>query len=181
VLARIHRDELPSETTNGNNKMNEHSATITSTTNHDETSYFNVLKSWSLGGIGTSILVESRMGTRIVLDVGSTPIFHDTVSANIVIISHGHLDHSGGMFSHARAHYLLFQKIPTYYMPLALVDKVRNVERALWELDSAQTDDDDRKNKISTSATPPPGLPITIVGVKPGDEILLSNTAQNER
>lgn len=143
----------------------------------EESSFFKVLKSWSLAGVGTSVLIESRMGTQIALDVGSTLIIQDTSSASIVLVSHGHLDHSGGLFSHARAHYLLFNKVPTYYMPMALVSKVRNVERAMWELDSSKIND----NTCSAPTSPPPGMPIHIVGVKPGDEIPLSNTAKSER
>lgn len=156
--------------------------------NQDEPSYFKLLNCWSLGGVGTSVLIESRMGTRIALDVGCTPIIHDTVSASIVLMSHGHLDHSGGLFSHARAHFLLFHKIPTYYMPIPLVDKVRNAEKAMCDLDSAKiaSNNEELCSTDSKFSTPTlrtsPGMPINIVGVKPGDEIpLSSSTAQGER
>jgi glyoxylase-like metal-dependent hydrolase (beta-lactamase superfamily II) len=92
-------------------------------------------------------------------------------------MSHGHLDHTGGLFSHARAHYLLFQKTPTYYVPSDLVDKLRNVEMAMWALDSANSDDGERSNVDP----PPPGMPINIVGVHPGDEISLGKTKHGER
>ena len=36
----------------------------------------------------------------------STPIFDHTIGASAVVLSHGHIDHFGGIFSHARAHSL---------------------------------------------------------------------------
>jgi hypothetical protein len=71
-------------------------------------------------------------------------------------------------------------------MPIALVDKVRNVERAMWDLDSAKIASDNEgfcnnDSIFSALTSPPPGMPIHIVGVKPGDEIPLSSTAQRER
>jgi len=41
---------------------------------------------------------------RLVFDLGCTPIYEETIKSNTVIISHGHLDHVGAIFGHARAH-----------------------------------------------------------------------------
>ena len=41
---------------------------------------------------------------RIAFDMGSTPVIDAAIPAKHVFLSHGHVDHSGGIFSHARAH-----------------------------------------------------------------------------
>ena len=76
---------------------------------------------WSKAGIGTSVVVEynnnnnnshgkqqqqqrKNRGARIVLDIGATPIFDETIPSSVVLLSHGHIDHVGALFSHARAY-----------------------------------------------------------------------------
>lgn len=60
--------------------------------------------------MGTSIVLEYNPGNgskkrpRIVLDLGATSIYEDSIRANTILITHGHLDHVGAIFSHARAH-----------------------------------------------------------------------------
>jgi len=73
-------------------------------------SSIRLLSCWSKAGVGTSSVLEYNPGTggkkrpRIVLDLGATPIYEDAIRANTVFITHGHLDHVGAIFSHARAH-----------------------------------------------------------------------------
>jgi glyoxylase-like metal-dependent hydrolase (beta-lactamase superfamily II) len=52
----------------------------------------------------TPTTTSSRAGPRIVFDVGATPCFDDAIPAKYVFLSHGHIDHVGALFSHARAH-----------------------------------------------------------------------------
>lgn len=88
--------------------------------------HWNILSSWSKAGIGTSIVLElkkpsdgggapssqqhqsssssKKQSPRIVFDIGATPCFDDAIYAKYVFISHGHVDHVGALFSHARAH-----------------------------------------------------------------------------
>ena len=84
--------------------------------------HWNILSSWSKAGIGTSIVLElkkpsdassqqhlsssssKKQSPRIVFDIGATPCFDDAIYAKYIFISHGHVDHVGALFSHARAH-----------------------------------------------------------------------------
>lgn len=83
--------------------------------------HWQVHSTWSKAGVGTNIVLELRPPPsnlvtktstqatnksmpRIAFDMGSTPIFDAAIPAKYVFLSHGHVDHSGGVFSHARAH-----------------------------------------------------------------------------
>jgi hypothetical protein len=83
---------------------------------------------WSKAGVGTSFVLElkspssqvpapssspisddvkktsKKRPARIALDMGATPCFDDAIPAKYVFLSHGHIDHVGALFSHARAH-----------------------------------------------------------------------------
>ena len=124
----------------------------------------------------------SKKRPRIVLDLGATPVYCESIRANTVLISHGHLDHVGAIFSHARAHsvtcsgsVILFQgfadrcdvvlthlyshfhrSVPTYYVPEVIREKVEQARDAMAALDG-----DDRS------------FPMKIIGVQPGDEVEL--------
>ena len=82
---------------------------------------WKVHSAWSKAGVGTSIVLElfsssptksaattpearTKKMPRIAFDMGSTPVFDAAISAKYVFLSHGHIDHVGGVFSHARAH-----------------------------------------------------------------------------
>ena len=47
---------------------------------------------------------QAKPGPRVVFDLGATPCFDDAIPAEYVFLSHGHIDHVGALFSHARAH-----------------------------------------------------------------------------
>ena len=84
--------------------------------------HWRVHSAWSKAGVGTSIVLEVRsppptkssaatsLDARkkkmpiIAFDMGSTPVFDAAIPAKHVFLSHGHVDHVGGVFSHARAH-----------------------------------------------------------------------------
>ena len=90
--------------------------------------HWNILSSWSKAGIGTSIVLElkkppspstsdssdahqplsKKSSPRIAFDMGATPCFDDAIPAKYVFVSHGHVDHIGALFSHARAHAVTF-------------------------------------------------------------------------
>jgi glyoxylase-like metal-dependent hydrolase (beta-lactamase superfamily II) len=88
-----------------------HSYTMSST-------HWKVHSAWSKAGIGTNIVLELRVPPstacnvdvsikkmpRIAFDMGSTPVFDAAIPAKHIFLSHGHIDHVGGVFSHARAH-----------------------------------------------------------------------------
>jgi L-ascorbate metabolism protein UlaG (beta-lactamase superfamily) len=87
-----------------------HSYTMSST-------HWKVHSAWSKAGIGTNIVLELRAPPsakcsdvskkkmpRIAFDMGSTPVFDAAIPAKFIFLSHGHVDHVGGVFSHARAH-----------------------------------------------------------------------------
>ena len=80
--------------------------------------HWNVRAAWSLAGVGTSIVLElksppqdsaattkkSRSNARVAFDIGATDGFSAAIPAKFVFVSHGHVDHVGGLFAHARAH-----------------------------------------------------------------------------
>ena len=47
---------------------------------------------------------SKKSSPRIAIDIGATPCFDDAIPAKYVFVSHGHVDHVGALFSHARAH-----------------------------------------------------------------------------
>eukprot|EP00521_Asterionellopsis_glacialis_P007181 CAMPEP_0195289526 /NCGR_PEP_ID=MMETSP0707-20130614/5766_1 /TAXON_ID=33640 /ORGANISM="Asterionellopsis glacialis, Strain CCMP134" /LENGTH=436 /DNA_ID=CAMNT_0040349543 /DNA_START=126 /DNA_END=1433 /DNA_ORIENTATION=+ len=101
---------------------------------------------------------------RIVFDLGATPCFDDAISSGVVLISHGHMDHIGAIFSHARAYSLSSQNKPTYYVPTQLVEHLEQARRAMTALDAANDGSGSRKSSL---------IEMNIVGVQPGDEIVL--------
>ena len=78
--------------------------------------HWTLLAAWSKAGVGTSLVLElktppqtpgqtsKKPSKRIAFDIGATPCFDEAIPAKYVFVSHGHLDHVGAMFSHARAH-----------------------------------------------------------------------------
>jgi hypothetical protein len=80
-------------------------------------SHWKILSAWSKAGIGTNVVLEllpqssahqggkkTKSLPRIAFDMGATPCFDDAIPAKYVFLSHGHIDHAGALFSHARAH-----------------------------------------------------------------------------
>eukprot|EP00546_Thalassionema_frauenfeldii_P001691 CAMPEP_0178932608 /NCGR_PEP_ID=MMETSP0786-20121207/22735_1 /TAXON_ID=186022 /ORGANISM="Thalassionema frauenfeldii, Strain CCMP 1798" /LENGTH=310 /DNA_ID=CAMNT_0020609965 /DNA_START=226 /DNA_END=1155 /DNA_ORIENTATION=- len=135
-------------------------------------SMFRIRSAWSLAGVGTSIVIDvqdnsaQKPSTRIVFDCGTTPIIQEAFPSKTVIISHGHVDHIGGMFNHARAHSVAYGGTPTYYVPSALVPKLEQARDVISSIDAMS---DGSEGSRSESL-----LKMNIIGVNAGDEIQLN-------
>ena len=80
------------------------------------TTHWTVKSAWSKAGVGTNIVLELKYAADdaktktkkrpacVAFDMGATPCFDDAIFAKYVFLSHGHIDHVGALFSHARAH-----------------------------------------------------------------------------
>lgn len=143
---------------------------------------FRVKSAWSKAGVGTSIVLQPqdtdgnvcKPSTRVVFDIGSTPAIADAFPASTVIVSHGHVDHVGSMFSHARAHSVAYGgSTPTYFVPKPLVPKL-DAARAAFSAMDALTDGSDGARSDSL-------LKMNIVGVEAGDEVELPITKLPDR
>jgi len=137
---------------------------------------FRVKSAWSKAGVGTSIVLQPqdaegnamKPSCRVVFDIGSTPTMADAFPASTVVVSHGHVDHVGGMFSHARAHSVEYgDSTPTYYVPQPLVAKLEDARSAFSAMD-ALCEEGSEDGARSRSL-----LKMNIVGVEPGDELEL--------
>ena len=130
---------------------------------------FHILNCWSKAGIGTSIILafgdpttNGPSSARVALDLGATPAFGESVPASVVLLSHGHIDHIGAIFSHARAHTLSFSgSVPTYHVPKQILPLVQAAKEAMIALNAAGGD---RKGAT---------LEMNLIGVEPGDEVVL--------
>ena len=148
---------------------------------NQESKYYRILSAWSCAGIGTSIVIETSSSSnkrksksfRLVFDIGATPNFPDTIPAAHVLISHTHIDHIGAIFNHARAHSLVRGgNIPTYYVPLESVEKLRKALKAMSELDCSHS--------VYESDSSDSLINMNIIGVKAGEEfeLELGNTVK---
>jgi len=95
---------------------------------------FYVAGAWTAAGLATTIYVRNpQLKMRIAFDMG---YFSEKVlSADHVFISHGHTDHIGAIFSHARGHNLGQNKPVRYYVPPAILPPLLKLRAALEELD----------------------------------------------
>ena len=90
------------------------------------------LRGISLGGIRTCLELPSW---KMLVDLGS--VDHNQVSAETVLITHGHLDHLGGIANHIALRELMGQKPGRYVMAPELVPEVEQL-LAIWRrLDAA--------------------------------------------
>ena len=143
-------------------------------------SLFRTVATWSKAGVGTSIVLETcsqcndaqNKGTRIVFEIGATPCFDEAILSSIVIISHGHIDHIGAIFNHARAHVLMRGGTPaTYYVPSALIPTLENARKAISNLDGLSFVSEEEKS--TTEGGKRELIKMNIVGVEDGTEIEL--------
>lgn len=153
-------------------------------------SHWNIISSWSKAGIGTSIVLElnnksSSSGLehrsttrthRIVFDMGATSAFEEAIPARHVFISHGHLDHIGALFSHARAHAVAHGgEAATYFVPAQLLSQIEQCRDAMSKLDASNLSQDsvDRGENSDSSTRTKSLLKMNLVPVHDGDEIPL--------
>ena len=79
--------------------------------------HWKIKSAWSKAGVGTNIVLEvkthpdnskkrkkKKRPVCVAFDIGATPCFDDALLAKYVFLSHGHIDHVGALFSHARAY-----------------------------------------------------------------------------
>lgn len=155
-------------------------------------SHWNIISSWSKAGIGTSIVLElnnnlrssgsephnnsSTKTHRIVFDIGATPSFEDAISAKYVFVSHGHLDHVGALFGHARAHAVAFGgAAATYFVPAQLLSRIEQCRDAMSNLDATSNiinQLEDESNGTTTTRKKSL-LKMNLVPVHDGDEMPL--------
>ena len=135
--------------------------------------YFKLVATWSKAGVGTCILAESNIGTKLAFDMGCTPIIDQAVEARHVFISHGHIDHVAGIFGHARSRAVLRAGAPppTYFVPQALLQPLEQARQAMSALDSMNDGTGARNQSLVETC---------FVGVKPGDVVPLGHTKGKE-
>lgn len=136
------------------------------------TPLFRIKSCWSLAGIGTSIIIEYKSGPCIVLDLGATPNYCDSFRASVVLLTHGHLDHVGAIFSHARAYALQHSgHSATYYVPTDLVPLLNRAKACMEALDAENDGTLSLSKRVPAGSSQRSGcgLPMTFVGVRPGD------------
>jgi ribonuclease Z len=122
---------------------------------------FRIQSCWSKAGVGTCIVLDYQKTNSIVLDLGATPNYGDTLRSGVVLLTHGHLDHVGAIFSHARAYSLMHSNLSaTYYVPLELVPLLERAKACMDALDV--------ENRAGASDKS--GLKMNFIGVTPGDE-----------
>lgn len=172
----------------------------------ESTTHWNVQSAWSKAGVGTNIVLElktpsplesdhdrhannvskKRSRARIAFDMGATPCFDDAIPAKYVFLSHGHIDHVGALFSHARAHAVSCGgEAPTYFVPAQLLPQIEQCRNAMSLIDSftiARKSDD---NKYSTNNVKSEGrenlLKMKLIPVKPGDEFPLKGISYGSK
>lgn len=180
--------------------------------------HWNILSAWSKAGIGTSIVLElrssppppsitsassspskqpsSKPSPRIAFDMGATPSIDAAIPAKYVFLSHGHVDHVGAVFSHARAHavscggYVTLKCVldvacvvvlsqtpftdpihhseaPTYFVPAPLLPQLQQCRDAMSLLDACNLNPDGEGGRKESL------IKMKFVAVGPGDEIVL--------
>ncbi|KAL9182268.1 hypothetical protein ACHAXT_012920 [Thalassiosira profunda] len=139
--------------------------------------HWNLLAAWSKAGVGTSLVLElktppqtpgQKASPRIAFDIGATPCFDEAIPAKYVFVSHGHLDHVGAMFSHARAHAVTCGgSTPTYFVPAQLLPQIEQCRDAMSALDASNAHPENGGGRNRSL------IKMNLVPVRPGDEVLL--------
>ena len=153
-------------------------------------SHWNTVSIWSKAGVGTSIVLElkhhplssssassllSSTSPRIVFDIGATPNFDLAIPAKYVFISHGHIDHIGALFSHARAHAISHGgEGATYFVPSQLLPLIETSCISMSALDAATiTTSDGDCGEQSNCRRKTSLINMNLIPVNDGDEIQL--------
>ncbi|KAL7541437.1 hypothetical protein ACHAXR_010934 [Thalassiosira sp. AJA248-18] len=110
---------------------------------------------------------SKKSSPRIAFDIGATPCFDDAIPAKYVFVSHGHVDHVGALFSHARAHAVTCGgAAPTYFIPAPLLPQIEQCRDAMSLLDASNMHPEGGGRTKSL-------IKMNLVPVHPGDEIPL--------
>lgn len=151
-------------------------------------SHWNTVSIWSKAGVGTSIVLElkhlpplssssssSSSTPRVVFDIGATPNFDLAIPAKHVFISHGHIDHIGALFSHARAHAVSYGgEGATYFVPSQLLPLIETCRISMSALDDATITTSDSDCEEQSSCRRKTSLiNMNLISVNDGDEIQL--------
>ncbi len=116
-------------------------------------SFMNIVGAWTKAGISSCVYIKiPSCKVDLLLDCGICE--PQTLSAQFVFISHGHMDHAGACISHARAK-ALSSAPSTYYIPSAIKDAFLMAKQGFEAMDGHE-------------------IPMKIVEVNPNDEITLS-------
>ncbi len=101
----------------------------------------------SIGGIETCIQLP---GWKLCFDIGRCP--PGAVRRERVLLTHAHIDHAGGLATHAAMRQLLGMAPPTWFVPRANADDIEALLATWRRLDRAE-------------------LPVTVVPCDPGDRL----------
>ena len=102
----------------------------------------------SVGGLETYIRLR-ELG--LCFDIGRAP--EESLSCGMVLFTHGHVDHLGGVISHVAARALRGMAPPTYVVPPPIAPRLEALLDLWRQIDGAD-------------------LPCTVVPLGPGDELL---------
>eukprot|EP00571_Detonula_confervacea_P004956 CAMPEP_0172322098 /NCGR_PEP_ID=MMETSP1058-20130122/45025_1 /TAXON_ID=83371 /ORGANISM="Detonula confervacea, Strain CCMP 353" /LENGTH=370 /DNA_ID=CAMNT_0013037747 /DNA_START=139 /DNA_END=1251 /DNA_ORIENTATION=+ len=106
--------------------------------------------------------------------MGATPCFDDAIPAKYIFLSHGHVDHVGGMFSHARAHAVSCGgEAPTYFVPAQLLPQIEQCRDAMSLLDASNIPHPGGEGEEGCGGRTKSLIKMKLVPVHAGDEILL--------
>lgn len=107
------------------------------------------LKGCSKTAYGTCLIDP---GLKICFDIGAFP--EECVSCSLVLVTHGHTDHSGCLASHYRARRLIFNNVKTtYMMPSILIPYAKELLSVTYKLNTVDSGEWD-ENKINSDETP---------------------------
>jgi len=93
----------------------------------------DTIKGISIGSYGTCILIPSL---NVALDIGRCP--EPAVAMDTVLITHGHIDHLGGIGHHCARRELMRLNPPTYVMKESLVDAFETLMAAFRLCDTSK-------------------------------------------
>jgi ribonuclease Z len=94
---------------------------------------WKIMTGASVAGQSTSILLlQPSTRRRLLLDIGLVGV-PAVLTADVVLVSHGHTDHCGGIFTHARAR----QQPATYVVPEAMLPALKQAREAFEQMDQA--------------------------------------------
>lgn len=109
------------------------------------------IKGLSIGSVGTSIVLPQH---KIAFDMGRC--LDDTMVADKVFITHGHMDHIGDIATHCARCELRGLPSPTYYMHPDLIPHVEAIFEAFRVIDTSK-------------------FAAKLVPILPGDEVVLNS------